>query len=58
MITLTRDQADAIVAFCESFDLYTTGAWAQIEDGMRDDFGIEDPESALEDALRTLRGES
>ncbi len=58
MITLTQEQAQALEAFCESFDLRTTGAWTQVEEGMREDFGIADPESAIEDAKRALRGES
>lgn len=58
MKILTDDHAVALEAFCECFDLYITGAWAQIEEGMRNDFGIDDPEAALEDAKRALRGES
>lgn len=57
MVILSNDQADALAAFCECFDLYTFGAWAAIEDGMREDFGIVDPEGALEAAKRVLRGE-
>lgn len=58
MKVLTEEQASVLEAFCESFDLYTTGMWAQVEEGMRDDWGIEDPEGALDDARRALRGES
>lgn len=58
MKTLTNEQADALEAFCECFDLHTTGVWAHIEEGMRSDFGIEDPEEAIEEARRALRGES
>jgi len=57
MTILTRSQAEALEAFCECFDLYTTGAWTGIEAGMREDFGIENPEAALESARRALRGE-
>lgn len=55
MKTLTKEQAQALFAFCECFDLYTTGAWAQVENGMREDFGIEDPEIAIEDAKEALQ---
>jgi hypothetical protein len=54
MIVLTREQADTLKAFLDAFDLHTTGAWASIEEAMRDDFGIDDPETALEDARGAL----
>ncbi len=54
MVTLTEEQADVLFAFCEAFDLYTTDAWQSVENGMRDDFGIAEPEDALEDAKRAL----
>jgi hypothetical protein len=57
MITLTDEEAGALEAFCESFDLLTTGAWAPIEAHMRDAHAIPDPETALENARRALRGE-
>ncbi|WP_176223165.1 hypothetical protein [Aurantimonas sp. 22II-16-19i] len=57
MVVLTKEQAAALEAFLEAFDLYTTGAWAPVESGMREDFDIEDPEAAIEDARRALRGE-
>ncbi len=57
MITLTDPEAHALEAFCESFDLLTTGAWAAIEAHMRDAHAIADPEAALEEARRALRGE-
>lgn len=57
MITLTNDEALALEAFCESFDLLTSGAWAPIEAHMRDAYAINDPELALETARRALRGE-
>lgn len=57
MITLTDEEATALEAFCESFDLLTTGAWAPIEEHMRDAYAIADPEAALEAARRALRGE-
>lgn len=58
MITLTQEQAAVLEALCDSFELYMTGPWPYIEDRMHDDFGIEHPESALEDARRAIRGES
>lgn len=54
MKVLTPQQAAALVAFLEAFDLTTTGAWAGIETCMRDDFGITDPEAAPEDARAAL----
>lgn len=54
MKTLTKKQAEVIRAFLDAFDLTTTGAWAGIEACMRDDFGIEDPEAALEDVKAAL----
>lgn len=54
MKTLTSEQASALVAFLDAFDLTTTGAWAGIESCMRDDFGIDDPEAALADAREAL----
>lgn len=57
MKTLDAKSADALIAFMECFDLYTTGVWARIEAGMREDFGIEDPETALEHARAQLTGE-
>ena len=54
MKTLTNEQAHAIRAFMEAFDLTATGVWSGIEACMRDDFGIEDPEAALEDAKTAL----
>lgn len=54
MKTLTDEQAATLVAFIDSFDLRTTGAWVGIEDEMRNSFGIENPEEALEDARQAL----
>ncbi len=54
MKQLTHDQAIALIAFMESFDLTTVGAWPAIEKAMQDDWGIEDPEEALADARRAL----
>jgi hypothetical protein len=55
MKTLTRDQAAAVYAFMECFDLHTTGAWANIERAMAQDFGISDPEGILEEAKQALQ---
>ncbi len=54
MKTLTDEQAHAIRSFMEAFDLTTTGVWTGIEECMRESFGIEDPEAALEDAKSAL----
>lgn len=53
--TLTEEQAHVLIAFMECFDLHTTGAWSAIETAMRDDFGVADPEEALEDVKNVLR---
>jgi len=58
MVVLTLAQAAALEAFCECFDLNSTGLWSRIEDDMREDFGIIDPEGDLESARRALRGEA
>jgi len=55
MKKLTDEQAHAILAFMECFDLHTTGAWTSIESAMQEDFGVDDPEEALEDAKRALQ---
>ena len=57
MRVLTIEQAHALESFCEAFDQTTTGVWRYIEEMMRDDFDIEDPETALENARKALRGE-
>ena len=54
MVNLSKKQAEAILAFMECFDLYTTGVWSKIEEKMIDDFGIEEPEKILEDAKQSL----
>lgn len=55
MKTLTKDQAATLLAFLESFDLVTTGAWAPVSEAMTEHFGIADPEGALEDAKAALQ---
>lgn len=54
MKVLTEDQANVLIAFLDSFDLKLTGAWSQVEEGMRQDFGIEDPEIALAEVREAL----
>ena len=54
MPRLTNEQAKVLDAFISSFELYVTGAWPAIEKGMRDDFGIDNPEEALEEAKQAL----
>lgn len=54
-ITLTEAQAAALLAFVESFETHITGAWPAIKRAMREDWGIDDPEAALEDAVNKLR---
>lgn len=53
MRTLTEEQATALSAFLDAFDL-VGGFWARVEQVMRDDFGIADPEVALEEVHRAL----
>lgn len=55
MKTLTEAQAQAVHAFMECFDLHTTGVWPGIESAMIEDFGIEDPETILEEAKEALQ---
>lgn len=50
---LTAEQVSALVAFMDAFDLYAA-EWVAIERSMRRDFGIDDPEAALADAMRAL----
>lgn len=56
MIELTKEQAHTLSAFINAFELNVTGVWPTIENAMREDWGIEDPESALEDAAQALQG--
>ena len=51
---LTKEQADVLRAFFTCFDLYATTSWASVEAGMIKDFGISDPEAALEDVEQAL----
>lgn len=53
-VTLSAESAAALAAFVDAFDLHATGVWAGIEEAMRDDFGIDDPEEALRVAREEL----
>lgn len=53
-IILTGEQAYNLLAFLESFDQRTTGAWRPVAEGMTEDFAIPDPEAALEDLRDAL----
>ncbi len=55
-ITLTKEQSDALEAFCDAFDMCTTGQWTAIAAHMKNECGIEDPEVSLENAREALRG--
>ena len=52
---LSREEAQTLIAFLDAFDLCVTGAWSNIEATMRDDFGIPNPEEALEGARVALQ---
>ena len=54
-VTLTGEQAYTLLAFLESFDAHTTGAWRPVAEGMTEDFAIPDPEAALEDVRDALQ---
>ncbi len=56
MVVLTEGQVETLVAFLETFDLRVTGVWPLIEEGMREDFGIDDPETDLEQIRQALMG--
>lgn len=54
-IILTGEQVYTLIAFLDSFDLHTTGAWRAVAAGMTDDFAIPDPEAALDDLRAALQ---
>lgn len=54
MKQLTNEQTNTLVAFHECYDLYGPG-WQSIEQGMKEDFGVTDPETDLEAAVNALR---
>jgi hypothetical protein len=53
MKTLSREHVDTLTAFLAAFD-GLTGAWVHAEKTMREDWGIEDPEAAIEAAREAL----
>lgn len=53
MKELSKKQATALLAFLDGFDRLT-GAWPTIEGVMREEWGLDDPEAALEDARSAL----
>jgi hypothetical protein len=55
MKMLTEEQADVLRAFLECFEQHTTGVWATIEEHMREDYGIDNPDDALEEVAELLR---
>lgn len=56
MKTLTKEQVEALLAFLDAFDQRTTGVWSGIEEHKKENWGIEDPESAIEAAREALQG--
>lgn len=55
MKMLTKEQVEALLAFLDAFDQRVTGAWPGMEEHMKEIWGIEDPESAIEDAREALQ---
>ena len=53
MKALTEDQVTTLEAFLAAFD-ELTGVWPQVERAMREEWGIEDPEAALEDLRNAI----
>jgi hypothetical protein len=56
MVTLTREQAHVLLAHINAIELCLTGVWPTIEQYMRNEEGIDDPEMTLEDARQALQG--
>lgn len=52
---LSQQHASVLLAFLESFDLHTSGQWAVIEQAMKSEHGIADPEQELEAARDALQ---
>lgn len=50
---MENDDKQTLLAFLECYDLYGP-AWPAIERGMRDSYGIDEPEEALEKARDAL----
>lgn len=55
MPRITDENAQAIIAFMDAFDLHITGIWPVIEKAMREEGGIDNPEEALEQAREALQ---
>lgn len=54
-VTLTEDQTNTLTSFITAVEgLF--GVWPSIETVMRDEFDIDDPETALEEARTALMG--
>ncbi|MEM1344866.1 MAG: hypothetical protein AAGI34_09840 [Pseudomonadota bacterium] len=51
---LSPEQATTLLAFIAGVEDSTTGAWSAIAEHMREEWGIVDPEAALEDASKAL----
>lgn len=51
---MTSKDKNTLLAFLECYDLYGPG-WPGIEAGMREDFGVENPEEDLEEAREALQ---
>ena len=54
MKEITTEQANVLLAFLECYDLHGPG-WLGIEQGMQSEFGVANPEDALEDARKALQ---
>jgi len=54
MKTLTAEQVNVIIAYMTAIELRTIGTWPGISDEMETNFGIEDPETALEELSEFL----
>lgn len=55
MKTITEEQAQALLAFLDAFEQTTTGVWGAIEEHMAENWGIDDPEAAVEAARNALQ---
>lgn len=52
---MTNKHKNTLLAFLECYDLYGP-KWQEIEKGMKDDYGVDDPENDLEAAREALMG--
>lgn len=55
MKTLTKEQVETLLAFIDAVEQRTDGMWPQIEEHMQENWGIGDPETALEEVAEELR---